>query len=229
MAAMHIPDGFIDAQTSVAAAVVAAGAVGYSLRRARVELGQSAAPMAGVVAVFVFASQMINFPVGAGTSGHLIGGALAAILVGPATAVLAMTVVLTVQALVFADGGLSALGLNVLNLAVIAPLTAYVVFRGLLRVLPGTRAAVLGSAFAAGLGSVLAAALAFSAEFYIGGTTAVDPGTVALAMTAVHALIGTIEGAITALVVGSVYAVRPDLVYGVRDRLRPPVALAVRV
>lgn len=226
MAAMHIPDGFIDAQTSVAAAVVAAGAVGLSLRRARTELGQAAAPMAGVVAVFVFAAQMINFPVGAGTSGHLIGAALAAILVGPATAVLAMTVVLTVQALVFADGGLSALGLNVLNLAVIAPLVAYAAFRGLLKVLPATRSSLAAGAFVAGLLSVLAAALAFSAQFLLGGTAAVDPGTVAAAMTAVHAVIGVMEGVITALVAGSVFAVRPDLVYGARDRVLPPVVMA---
>lgn len=227
MSPMHIPDGFIDAQTSVAAAVVAAGAVGFSLRRARQELGPAAAPMAGVVAVFIFAGQMINFPVAAGTSGHLMGAALAAILVGPATAVLAMTVVLTVQALVFADGGLSALGLNLINLAVVAPLVAYAVFRGLMKVLPATRAGVLLASAAAGLLSVLAAALTFSAEFFIGGTTAVDPGTVAVAMTAVHAGIGLVEAAITALVVGAVYAVRPDLVYGMRDRLLPPV-VAVR-
>lgn len=223
MTAMHIPDGFIDAQTSVAAGIVAAGAVGLSLRRARQELGQAAAPMAGVVAVFVFAAQMINFPVGAGTSGHLIGGALAAILVGPATAVLSMTVVLSVQALVFADGGLSALGLNVVNLAVVAPLVAYAVFRGLMRVLPGTRTGVAAAAFAAGLVSVLAAAAAFSIEFALGGTAAVDPAAVAVAMTAVHAVIGLMEGVITALVVGSVFAVRPDLVFGARDRLTPPV------
>jgi cobalt/nickel transport system permease protein len=223
MLTMHVPDGFIDAQTSVAAAVVAAGAVGFSLRRARVELGEAAAPMAGLVAVFIFAGQMINFPVAAGTSGHLLGGALAAILVGPASAVLAMTVVLTVQALVFADGGLSALGLNLLNIAVVAPLVAYAVFRALSKVLPRTATGIPVSSFLAGMASVVAAALAFSAEFAIGGTSAIDPWTVTAAMTGVHVLIGVAEGAITALVVGSVFAARPDLVYAVRDRLPAPV------
>lgn len=222
MAGVHIPDGFIDAPTSAAAAVLAAGAVGVSLRRARRELADAAAPMAGLVAVFIFAAQMINFPVAAGTSGHLIGGALAAILVGPATAVLAMTVVISVQALVFADGGLSALGLNLLNLAVIAPLVAYLVFRALTQVLPKARAWTLFSAFLAGWLSVVSAAVAFSVEFALGGTAAIDAGAVTLAMVAVHLGIGLAEGAITALIVGAIYAVRPDLVYAVRDRLPQP-------
>lgn len=225
MVGMHIPDGFFDAQTSLAGGVLAAGAIAGSLRRARGELAEAAAPLAGLVAVFVFAAQMINFPVGAGTSGHLIGAALTAILVGPATAVLAMTVVLTVQALVFADGGLTALGLNVLNLAVVAPLVAYLVFRLAVRVLPRSRAGTLMATFLAGWTSVAASAAAFSLEFALGGTTAIDPGTVAVAMLAVHAVIGAVEGVVTALVVGSVAALRPDLVYGLRGNPEPPVVL----
>jgi cobalt/nickel transport system permease protein len=222
---VHIPDGFFDAATSAAAGALAVGAVATSLRRSRAELADAAAPLAGLVAVFVFAGQMVNFPIAAGTSGHLLGAALAAILVGPATAVLAMTVVLSVQALIFADGGITALGLNVLNLAVIAPLAAYVVFRGLTRVLPRTRRWALLSGFVAGWVSVVAAALAFSAEFAIGGTTAIDATAVATAMLAVHAGIGLVEAAITALVVGSVAALRPDLVYGLRGRTEPPLLL----
>jgi len=222
---MHVPDGFLDAGTSAAAGVVAVGAVGLSLRRARTELADAAAPMAGLVAGFIFAAQMINFPVGAGTSGHLIGAALAAILVGPATAVLAMTVVLTVQALVFADGGLTALGVNLLNLAVVAPLVAYAVFRLLVRVLPPTRGGTAAATFFAAALSVVAAAAAFSLEFAVGGTDAVDAGAVAIAMIAVHAVNGAVEGVVTALIVGSVVAVRPDLVYGLRDRRTAPVVL----
>jgi cobalt/nickel transport system permease protein len=225
MGAMHIPDGFFDAQTSLAGGVLAAGAIAGSLRRSRAELAEAAAPLAGLVAVFVFAAQMINFPVGAGTSGHLIGAALAAILVGPATAVLAMTVVLTVQALVFADGGLTALGLNVLNLAVLAPLVAYAVFRLAAQVLPRTRAGTLVAAFLAGWASVVASAAAFSLEFAIGGTTAIEPTTVAVAMLAVHAVIGAVEGIITALIVASVSALRPDLVHGLRGTAEPPAVL----
>ena len=104
---MHVPDGFLDAPTSVATGVVAAGTVAVALRKARDELDERTAPMAGLVAAFIFATQMLNFPVGAGTSGHLLGGALAAVLVGPWTAILCMSAVLLVQALLFADGGLT--------------------------------------------------------------------------------------------------------------------------
>ena len=107
---MHVPDGFLDAPTSVATGLVAAGTVAVALRGARRELDERTAPLAGLTSAFVFAVQMMNFPVGAGTSGHLIGGALTAVLVGPWTAVLCMTVVLVVQALLFADGRLTGLG-----------------------------------------------------------------------------------------------------------------------
>ena len=126
---MHVPDGFLDAPTSIATGVVAAGFVAVALRRARHELNERTAPVAGLVAVFVFAGQMLNFPVGAGTSGHLIGGALAAILVGPWTATVCLTVVLMVQALLFADGGLSALGTNILLMAVVAVWSGWGAFR----------------------------------------------------------------------------------------------------
>ena len=215
---MHIPDGFIDAPVSIGAAVLAVGVVGFSLRGARRELDESSAPMAGMTAVFIFAAQMVNFPVGAGTSGHLIGGALAAILIGPYAAVLAMTVVLTVQALVFADGGLSAWGLNVLNMAVVAPLVGWLVFLGMRKL---TRR--LGwSAALAGYLSVLAAAGAFVIEYLIGGVVPLPAGGVSAAMLGVHAVIGLGEAAITALVVVSVARVRPDLVAGIRrDRANP--------
>lgn len=222
MAVVHVPDGFIDAQVSAAAGVLSAAAVVLSVRRSREELQDATAPMAGLVAVFIFAAQMINFPVGAGTSGHLIGGALAAILVGPATGMLAMTVVLMVQALVFADGGITALGINVLNMAVVATLVGYGAFRLATRVLPRSRRSVMVGSFAAGLASVLAAAGAFSIEFARGGTTAIDPAAVAAAMIGVHAVIGVMEGLITAFVVGSIIAVRPDLVRSARDRMPPP-------
>jgi len=125
---MHVPDGFLDAPTSVAAGALALAGVAVSLRGARRELEEAAAPMAGLVAAFVFAAQMLNFPVVAGTSGLLLGGALAAILVGPYTAVLCLSVVLLVQGLVFADGGLSALGINVTTMGFVGVGTAWIVF-----------------------------------------------------------------------------------------------------
>ena len=116
---MHVPDGFIDAPVSIAAGVVAAGGIAVCLRGARRELDDRTAPMAGLVAAFVFAVQMLNFPVAAGTSGHLLGGALAAILVGPYTGALCVAVVLLVQGLLFADGGLTAIGVNVLTMSLV--------------------------------------------------------------------------------------------------------------
>lgn len=213
---MHIPDGFIDAPVSAAAGVVAVAAIALSLKGAKRELDDASAPLAGMTAVFIFAAQMVNFPVGAGTSGHLIGAALAAILIGPYAAVLAMTVVLVVQALVFADGGLSALGLNVANLAVVAVAVAWLVFWAGARSMRQSRAKVLVLAFLAGFTSVLAAAGAFVLEYAMGGTMPLEFSAVAATMLGVHTVIGVAEGIITALVVGAVLAVRPDLVFGLR-------------
>ena len=133
---MHVPDGFFDVPTSVATGVVAAAGVSVALRRARHELDDRTAPMAGLVATFVFAGQMMNFPVGAGTSGHLLGGALAAVLAGPWTAVLAITVVLSVQALLMADGGITALGTNVTLMALVGVAVGWLIFKGVRAVLP---------------------------------------------------------------------------------------------
>jgi cobalt/nickel transport system permease protein len=226
---MHIPDGFIDAPTSAAAAVVAAGGLALCLRSATRELDERTAPLAGLVAVFVFAGQMLNFPVAAGTSGHLVGAALAAILVGPATGALAVSVVVMIQALMFADGGLSALGLNILNLALIPVLVAWPTFRLIVRTLPRRRPTWLAASFCAGLVSVPAAAASFCLEYALGGSHAVALSTVLAAMLSTHVLIGIGEGLITALVVGSVLATRPDLVAGVRDLLPRPVVAPVPV
>lgn len=214
---MHVPDGFIDAPVSAAAGVVAAGAVAVGLRGARRELDQRTAPLAGLVAAFIFAVQMLNFPVAAGTSGHLLGGALAAILVGPYTGVLCIAVVLLMQGILFADGGLTALGVNITVMGVVTVVVAYALFRGLTRVLPRTRRSTTAAAFVAALVSVPAAALAFTLIYAIGGTTDVPIGKVLTAMVGVHVLIGIGEAAITALTVGAVIAVRPDLVHGAAE------------
>ncbi|WP_053710616.1 energy-coupling factor ABC transporter permease [Streptomyces sp. NRRL B-3648] len=220
---MHVPDGFIDAPTSAVTGVVAAGALAVSLRGARRELDERTAPLAGLVAAFIFAVQMLNFPVAAGTSGHLLGGALAAILVGPCTAVLCVSVVLLMQGVLFADGGLTALGVNITDMAIVTTVVSYAVFRGLLAVLPRKRRAVTVASFVAALVSVPAAAVAFTLIYAVGGTTDVSIGKVATAMIGVHVLIGIGEAVITALTVGAVIAVRPDLVHGargLRQRLR---------
>ncbi|WP_306323566.1 MULTISPECIES: energy-coupling factor ABC transporter permease [unclassified Streptomyces] len=224
---MHVPDGFINAPVSAATGVVAAGAVAVSLRGARRELGsERAAPLAGLVAAFIFAVQMLNFPVAAGTSGHLLGGALAAILVGPYTGVLCVSVVLLMQGVLFADGGLTALGVNITDMAITTTVVAYLVFRGLVKVLPRTRRSITVASFVAALLSVPAAAVVFTLIYAIGGTTDVSIGKVATAMVGVHVLIGIGEAVITALTVGAVVAVRPDLVYGARG-LHQPLKLKV--
>ena len=217
---MHVPDGFIDAPVSAATGVLAAGAVAVSLRGARRELDERTAPLAGLVAAFIFAVQMLNFPVAAGTSGHLLGGALAAILVGPFTGVLCVSVVLLMQGILFADGGLTALGVNITDMAIVTTVVGYAVFRGLVKVLPRGRRSVTVASFVAALLSVPAAALAFTLIYAVGGTTDVSIGKVATAMIGVHVLIGIGEAAITGLTVGAVIAVRPDLVYGARRALR---------
>jgi cobalt/nickel transport system permease protein len=214
---MHIPDGFIDGTTSAGAAVVAAGGLGATLRRAGEVLDERRVPLAGLVAAFVFAVQMLNFPVVSGTSGHLLGGALAAVLVGPAVGAVCVTVVLAVQALLFADGGLSALGLNVLNMALVTAFGGYAVFVLARRVMSRTPSSVVAAAGTAAAASVVLSALAFTLEYAVGGTGTASVATVAGAMVGVHVLIGVGEGVITALVVGAVLATRPDLVWGARD------------
>jgi cobalt/nickel transport system permease protein len=180
-------------------------------------LDERRVPLAGLVAAFVFAVQMLNFPVVSGTSGHLLGGALAAVLVGPAVGAVCVTVVLAVQALLFADGGLSALGLNVLNMALVTAFGGYAVFMLVRRVMSRTPSSVVAATGIAAAVSVVLSALAFAVEYAVGGTGTASVATVAGAMVGVHVLIGVGEGVITALVVGAVLATRPDLVWGARD------------
>jgi cobalt/nickel transport system permease protein len=216
---MHVPDGFIDATTSLATGAVAVAGVAVALRGARRELADRTAPMAGLVATFVFAGQMMNFPVGAGTSGHLLGGTLAAVLAGPCTAVLAITVVLLVQALMMADGGITALGTNVTLMALVAVVAGWLVFRGARAVLPRRTASVAPAAAVGAFVSVPVTALAFTTIYAVGGTAPIAFDTLLTAMLSWHLVIGLGEAAITGLVVTSVVAVRPDLVHGARDAL----------
>lgn len=210
---MHIPDGFINAGTSLGAGAVAAGGLSLAARRAAESLEDKEVPLTGLVAAFVFAAQMLNFPVAAGTSGHLIGGVLAAVLVGPWAGALCVAVVLLVQAL-FADGGLTALGLNIVNMSFLGACGGYAFFVGLRRILPRSVASVtLASGLAAGI-SVILAATGFSIEYAIGGAGGAPAATVAVAMIGVHTLIAVGEGVITAAAVATVLGVRPDLVYG---------------
>ncbi|WP_344711196.1 energy-coupling factor ABC transporter permease [Aeromicrobium flavum] len=224
---MHVPDHFLDTPTSVLTAAVALAGVAVAGRLARQELPQDQrVPAAGLVATFVFAAQMLNFPVGGGTSGHLIGGALAAVLVGPATAVLCLSGVLLVQALCFADGGVTALGTNVTLLSLVAVLVGWGAFRAALLLLPRRPEAVPYATAVAAFVSVPAAAVGFAALYAVGGTASVDLGSVTAAMVGWHALIGLGEAVISFVAVAAVVRSRPDLVFGARSLVRSEAVAA---
>jgi cobalt/nickel transport system permease protein len=224
---MHMSDGIVNAPTSVAYALVAALGLALAAYRARADLDERTAPMAGLVAAFVFATQMINFPVLPGVSGHLLGGALAAILVGPWVGALCIGIVLVMQAVLFADGGLSALGTNITNLALASIAAGYGVAVLLRRYARRGRPWLAAVVFFSAMVSTVAAAGSFVVQYAIGGA-GVGLGSVTTAMLGVHVLIGIGEGLITALTVGAVARVRPDLVHLLRDTHRPTVAAAPR-
>jgi cobalt/nickel transport system permease protein len=214
---LHIPDGFLNGATSAGAAVIAAGGLGYSIKRAGAYLAENRIALTGLVAAFIFALQILNFPVAAGTSGHLLGGALAVILVGPWLGITAVSVVVIIQALVIADGGVSALGANILNMALVTGFVGWGVFRMMVKTLPRSWTTVLVSTFTAGLASLVASSLAFVVEYAIGGRGNVDVATVFAAMAGLHFLIGVGEGLISAATVGAVATTRPELIAGVED------------
>lgn len=211
---MHIPDGFIDIQTSAAFAAMSALGVAAALKGAKSQLDEKSAPLAGLTAVFIFAVQMLNFPVAAGTSGHLLGGALAAVLVGPWAATLALTVVLIMQGFLFADGGLTAIGLNVFNMGIIGVWAGYLIFIILKKVLPKKKSSIPIAAAIGGALSVPAAAIGFTIQYALGATATFSVSTVLSAMVGTHILIGIGEAIITGLTVSAVLASRSDLVYG---------------
>lgn len=209
---MHIPDGFLDARTALAGGVVAAAGVGVALAGLRRTLLPRRVPLVGLAAAFVFAAQMLNFPVAAGTSGHLLGAVLAAVLLGPGAAVVALTAVLVLQCLLFADGGITALGANVFDMALVAPVVGYAVYRALWRVSGrGLRARLFATAFAAWLSTVVAA-VACAGQLALSGTVAWSAALPAMA--GVHMLIGLGEAVITTMVVAAVARARPELLEG---------------
>src|SRR5215212_11474767 len=167
--AMHMSDGLLNAPTSLLFGAVAVIGLAFATIGARRDLDDRLAPMAGLVAAFIFAVQMLNFQVLPGVSGHLLGGALAAVLVGPWVGALCVATVLTVQCLLFADGGLTALGLNVFNMALLGTAAGYLIVAGLLRLLPKTASGVATTAFIASVVSVVIASQGFVLEYWLGG------------------------------------------------------------
>jgi cobalt/nickel transport system permease protein len=221
---MHAPDGFLNAGTAVATGALSLGTVTMALRQAKQQLQDKLVPLAGITAAFVFAAQMFNFPVAAGTTGHLLGGALAAILLGPSVGVVVVTIVVVTQALAFADGGLTALGYNVFNMAVIPAYGGYAAFRMFRRWFPPTTGGVVGAAGLAAWSSVVMSSIAFSIEWLFGATAPIPFDDVLIAMVGVHVLIGVGEGVITSLAIGAVLVSRSDLVFGASDLDRTQLA-----
>lgn len=219
IAKLHIPDGFINIPISALFGIISIALIAISLRRAGAVLDDRTTPLAGLTAVFIFAAQMINFPVAAGTSGHLLGAALATALVGPHAATLALTVVLGIQALLFADGGLSALGLNIFNISILAVWVSHFLFTALQRIFSKSKFGVTVAATVAAYISVPVAAIGFSIQYALGGTGTISATTVTSAMVGTHLLIGLGEALITFITISSILTTRSDLVYGYKPNL----------
>lgn len=208
--ALHIPDGFLSVLVSILAWIISIIIIGYALRRVSQDLQERQVPMMGVLAAAIFAGQMINFAVAGGTSGHLMGAALATILMGPWAAILIMTSVVSIQALVFQDGGLLVLGANIFNMAIVGVAVAYMVFKSVQKIAGNSRKGILISGFSAAWVSIFMAALAVALQLIASGTS---PARLVIpAMAGIHALIGIGEGLITAGALTFLLAVRPDLI-----------------
>ena len=211
LAYLHIPDGFLSSAVAGVGWLLAAAAIGLALRRTRGQLGDKQMPLMGVLAAFIFAAQAINFPVAGGASGHLLGGALAAIMMGPWAAVLIMTSVIGVQALVFQDGGLLAFGFNLVNMGVLTAFAGHLVYSVVRRLVGEGRNSLLIAGAAGAWLSVMLGAAATAVELALSGAS---PLQVALpAMAGVHALIGIGEALITVGALGFIYATRRDLLH----------------
>ncbi len=212
---MHIPDGLVDPATAVVTTVVGAGLVAYALKKSREELDDRRVPVVGLTAAFIFATQMVTFPIAGGTSAHLLGGAMAGILLGPWLGGLAMTVVYLVQAIGFADGGITALGANVIAVGFLPAVGGYYFFRGLTKVLPRTRGAYLGSVAATSWVTTVAASALVATFISIGGPLPLAAFPI---MILVHSIVGFGEALISTSVIAAVLGARPDLIFD-QDRL----------
>jgi cobalt/nickel transport system permease protein len=207
--AMHIPDGFLSIQVSIFLWLITILVIGYALKRVGADLGERQVPLMGVLAAAIFAGQMLNFAVAGGTSGHLIGAALATILLGPWAAILVLTCVISIQALIFQDGGLLVLGANIFNMAIVGVTVAYMVFRTVRMLAGGRPWGFFAGGFVAAWASVEVAALGTALELSLSGTS---PANIAIpAMGGIHALIGIGEGLITVGALAFLRASRGDL------------------
>jgi cobalt/nickel transport system permease protein len=208
---LHIPDNLLDLKTCAATAGASAAVVAYALRRIDRQQAQRTAPIMGVVAASLFAAQMMNLPIPGGTSGHLLGGVLAAVMLGPWNGLLVLTVVLAVQCVLFQDGGVTALGANIFNVGVIGSVIGYSIFAPIRRVVGGAKGTVVGSVVAAWF-SVVLGATACSVEIALSGKYQLAPALGIMLL--IHSVIGIGEAAVTGLAISYVLRTRSDLVYG---------------
>ena len=210
---MHVPDGFINAQVSIGSGIVSFATLWAYVRNAKNLVADKLIALTGMMSALIFVLQMINFPIAAGTSGHLLGGALAVIVLGPHLGIICISIVVVIQSLLFADGGLSALGINVFNMAIVTSLVGWLVITSWKKLFGEANISIISGSIVAGLLSVIFSSIAFVFEYALGGTVAVPLSSVLLAMLSTHLLIGVGEGILTALIVSLLLRVRSDLVY----------------
>ena len=210
---MHVPDGFMNMTMSAATGVISFGTLWAYIRSAKDLIADKFIALTGMMSALIFVLQMINFPVAAGTSGHLLGGALAVIVLGPRLGLICLSVVVIIQSLLFADGGLSALGVNVLNMAIVTSATSWFIVKYWIKFIGKNKTSIVTVSVLAGILSVVFSSIAFTIQYAIGGTISIPVGTVLIAMVSTHLIIGLGEGIITALIITLLMRVRPDLVY----------------
>ena len=210
---MHVPDGFINAPVSIGTGVISFATLWAYIRSAKSLVADKLIALTGMMSALIFVLQMINFPIAAGTSGHLLGGALAVIVLGPNLGIICISIVVVIQSLLFADGGLSALGVNVLNMAIITSLVGWLTISSWKKLFGEANISIISGSIVAGILSVVFSSIAFVFEYALGGTVSVPLGSVLIAMVSSHLLIGLGEGVITALIVSLLLRVRSDLIY----------------
>ena len=210
---MHVPDGFMNVTMSTATGVISFGTLWAYIRSAKDLIADKFIALTGMMSALIFVLQMINFPIAAGTSGHLLGGALAVIVLGPRLGLICLSVVVIIQSLLFADGGLSALGVNVLNMAIVTSATSWFIVKYWIKFIGKNKTSIVSVSVLAGILSVVFSSIAFTIQYAIGGTISIPVGTVLLAMVTTHFIIGFGEGVITALIITLLIRVRPDLIY----------------
>jgi cobalt/nickel transport system permease protein len=218
---MHIPDGFLSHSINAATFVISVGACTYGVKRVNRTFGEKEVPLMGVTAAFTFAAQMLNFPIAGGTSGHFLGAVFSSVLLGPWAGLLIMTIVLVVQCLGFADGGLTALGSNIFNMGVIGALGGYTIFYTLFVIFQKSRKGFFVALTIASWLSIVLGASAAAIELALSGTS---PLKIALpAMAGIHAIIGVGEAIITTAALSLILKTRPDLVVCLPKASMPPV------